>query len=110
MLIWNEVSLQSCCNQVLFCRPSAFTVYAGRAYVLKIVPTVHKYSEHFRTLTLDERKCQLNDEHAENLDSMFKYYTQKTCIYECTLRNVLSNVVSTNLCILTHERLKKEGW
>jgi hypothetical protein len=59
---------------------------------VKIVPIVHKSTSDFQTLALDKRGCRLNAEKKDN--SIFKYYTQKTCIFECSLRNIIPRIVS----------------
>jgi hypothetical protein len=78
-------------------RPAAFTIQAGRAYVLKITPSVLKSTQSFHRLTLDERQCRFNDEKMESWKSMFIYYTQKTCAFECILRKVISRVSITQI-------------
>jgi hypothetical protein len=85
-------------NDALFiCRAAAFTIQAGRAYVLKITPSVLKSTQSFHRLTLDERQCRFNDEKMESWKSMFIYYTQKTCAFECILRKVISRVSITQI-------------
>jgi hypothetical protein len=39
-----------------------------------------------------KRGCRLNSETEEV--SSFKYYTQKTCIFECTLKIIIPSIVS----------------
>jgi hypothetical protein len=43
---------------------------------------------HTHTFVNNTYECQPLQE------SIFKYYTQKSCIYECTLTNVVNKVVS----------------
>jgi hypothetical protein len=72
---------------------------------VKIVPTVQTSTDHFRALTLDKRGCRLNAEIME--DSIFKYYTQKTCMFECTLKNIIPNIVSaSNLQFIVHIQIQ----
>ena len=75
-------------------RSSEFSIRAGQSYVLKIVPTFHTYTEDFESLMLDKRGCRSNNEKMEDQDSIFKYYTQKTCIFECTLKTIIPKVAS----------------
>jgi hypothetical protein len=77
-------------------RPAEFSIRGGRAYVLRIVPTIHKSTPEFQKLSVEQRKCRFNDEQLEDQFSIFKYYTQKTCIFECTLKNVVPSKVSLN--------------
>ena len=41
-------------------------------------------------MSLDQRKCRLRNENP-NPESMFKYYTQKSCQFECALATALKN-------------------
>jgi hypothetical protein len=66
-----------------------------------MVPTVHKSTEAFRKLPLDKRGCRMNNEHIEDNSPMFKIYTQKLCIFECMLNNVVANEVS--ICFLNFD-------
>jgi hypothetical protein len=79
---------------LLICRPGEFEIRAGRAYVVKITPTYHHSTYVFQTLPMVKRKCRLNSEKEEK--SIFSYYTQKTCIYECTLKKIVPSLVSTH--------------
>jgi hypothetical protein len=75
-------------------RTSEFTIRSGRSYVVKIFPTSHTSTDDFRTITLSKRGCRLKEEKIESQYSMFKYYTRKTCIFECTLKKIIPKVLS----------------
>jgi hypothetical protein len=70
---------------------------------MKIVPTVHISTESFKSMSLANRGCRFPEETEESQESLFTYYTQKTCMFECTLTNIITNVVSMSLrSELTH--------
>jgi hypothetical protein len=77
---------------LLICRSADFEIRAGKAYVVKITPTYHHSTYNFQTIPMVKRKCRLNSEREE--ESIFSYYTQKTCIYECTLKKIVPTIVS----------------
>jgi hypothetical protein len=81
-------------KNVLNSRMSEFTIRAGRSYRVKIVPTEHKSTDDFRTIMLKKRVCRLNEEKMDSHNTIFKYYTRKTCIFECILKTIIPSVVS----------------
>jgi hypothetical protein len=68
-------------------------IEAGKSYLIRIVPTVHKATAYFRTIELEKRGCRFIDERIEGRESIIKYYSKKTCIFECTLRMVVKKVM-----------------
>ena len=68
------------------------TLMAGNAYKMRIIPTVHRATDSFRDLTIDKRGCRFLDEVPENITTIFKYYTQKSCIFNCLLKQAVSQV------------------
>ena len=65
--------------------PNSIEVFAGSETVLKVRPVMHVASSNFRDLTLENRKCRFSNENPSGKDSMFTYYTQKSCMFECCL-------------------------
>lgn len=78
---------------MLHCRDNGINILAGNMYTFKVTPTVHTATENFRMISLEKRKCRFIDELPEaNTTSMFTYYTQKTCMFECILKSVVNKV------------------
>lgn len=59
----------------------------GQSYHLRIMPTLHVATPSFKNLELSERKCRMR--HEGPTDSIFKSYSKKGCIFECTLKHVV---------------------
>ena len=60
---------------------------AGHHYVIKLTPTVHATSENFRHLGVEKRGCRYHHEKMKRHGGMFKGYTKKSCVLECSVRN-----------------------
>ncbi len=73
-------------------RPQGFKVVAGRSYTVKITPVVHRATENYRGIDLAKRRCRYSDEPIPNHDSMFTFYSQKSCFFECTLKKAAEKV------------------
>ncbi len=73
-------------------RASRFTVMPGMSLVVKLNPTVHLVSEPFMEISLDKRGCRFHDEQPDPENSMFKFYSKKACMFECSLRAVVEKV------------------
>ncbi len=56
----------------------------GHKYLLKVVPVQYVTSDDFRDLPVSVRKCRYADENPRT-DSVFSYYSKKTCTLECLL-------------------------
>ncbi len=61
----------------------------GYAYVVKVIPTVHKATEAFRALPLEKRACRFFDELPDDQESIYSYYTQKSCVFNCMLKDIV---------------------
>ncbi len=73
-------------------RATRFAVYPGMSLVVKIYPTVHLASEAFKAISLAKRGCRFHHEQPDADNSMFKFYSKKACIFECTLKKVVEKV------------------
>ena len=57
---------------------------------MKIIPTLHQSTPEFKSLSKENRNCSLTSEVKD--DSIFNIYSQKGCIFECTLKKIVRNV------------------
>ena len=72
--------------------PSWFEIRPGFETVIYVQPVVHSVSENLRTLPEHKRKCRFAEE-TRNESEMFLYYTQRSCIFECSLRNAIEKAI-----------------
>ena len=63
---------------------SFIEVNVGYKYLIRITPTQYTTSSDFLSIPPEKRKCLYLHENP-NADSIFKFYSQKTCFYECQL-------------------------
>ncbi|XP_059083937.1 uncharacterized protein LOC131881173 [Tigriopus californicus] len=59
-------------------------VKPGFEYQVLITPQVHTAEESLRSMSLEKRKCQFQDESSDSL--LFKSYSQTNCQLECRLK------------------------
>ena len=71
-------------------RTQQIHIKAGQHHHLKIVPIRHFATSTFKELSRETRECQLREE-IDN-SSIFRHYSQKGCIHECILRNMVSYI------------------
>ena len=71
-----------------FFRSQEIKIRAGKSYHLKIIPTLHQSTPEFMGLSIENRNCSLTSE--VKGDSIFNSYSQKGCIFECTLKKIVS--------------------
>jgi hypothetical protein len=57
----------------------------GALTKILVVPTQYTTTEAFKVLPLDTRKCRFTNENP-NPDSLFRYYGQKSCVFECHVK------------------------
>ncbi len=53
-------------------------------YTIKVKPVVYAASDDLRSLGVGERQCRYMRE--VPADSVFRYYTQRTCEFECRMK------------------------
>ena len=49
---------------------------------------VHSSTDSFKGITIAKRGCRFLDEIIEGDESIFNHYTQKGCLFECSMRSV----------------------
>ena len=69
---------------------SNIEVHPGYKYYIKVIPKQLITSADFRKLHPSQRKCLYLDEN-QNPKSIFKFYSQKSCQFECQLELPLRN-------------------
>ena len=72
-----------------------FEAYTGLETIVKVKPTVHITSNSFVNLAMGDRSCRYPLEQPDAGRSMFNYYTQKSCLFECRLTFAVSQVNCT---------------
>lgn len=65
---------------------SGIKIFPGYKYKLQVYATQTVASQTFHTLDLNVRKCQYPYENPFGKKSLFQYYSQKSCVFECKLR------------------------
>jgi hypothetical protein len=73
-------------------RVDHFVIEAGKSYTLRMVPVVQSSTNGFKALPLEKRECRLSNEIIDGRPSIFRFYTQKSCIFECTLKTAVLEV------------------
>ncbi len=66
-------------------RPQQIVIRGGHSYRIKISPTVHKTTESFSALPLEDRGCRYPDEMPAGQASMFKRYSFRACMWDCMI-------------------------
>ncbi len=64
----------------------------GYAYVVKVIPTVHTATASFRELPLDKRGCRFIDEQPKDQESIYQFYTHKSCVFNCMLKDIVRHI------------------
>ncbi len=73
-------------------RASSITVRSGRSYHIRVFPTTHVTTADFRGMSLKNRGCRYPDEMPADRPTIFKRYTQKSCMFECVLKAAMEQV------------------
>ena len=60
--------------------------FVGYQSVFMVKPTEYSATDNFKDLSIKQRKCRFSHEHPDPENSLFKYYSQSTCSFECKLR------------------------
>ena len=68
-------------------RSQGLKLRGGQSYHLKITPQVRSTTESFDEISLEDRECKLPHEVTE--DSFLNSYSERGCIFECTLRSAV---------------------
>ena len=76
-----------------FSTSTGIEVEVGTKTHIRVTPIQHVATEGFKTLSLEKRKCRYLDEDEDI--KMFNYYTYKSCMFECKLRNVIQTMGCT---------------
>ncbi len=71
---------------------NSIDINTGFRYQVQVTPVQHVTSEDFRDLPISVRQCRYLDENALGNASLFRFYTRKTCEYECMIRLGVSQV------------------
>ncbi len=70
---------------------------AGYSYTVKVTPTVHYATADFKELPLEKRECRFVEEMPEDQTSMFGLYSQKSCVFNCMLKDIVRTLLSLNI-------------
>ena len=58
----------------------------GYETTLRVSPLIHNVSDDFRSLPKAMRQCRFSHELDPSKKSMFNFYSQRGCLFECALK------------------------
>ena len=70
-----------------FSTSSAIVIQTGTTTTIRVTPVQHVTAEGLRAFSIEKRMCRYLDENEKA--TIFNYYTYKSCMFECKLRNVI---------------------